>query len=150
MEEVKSDEWFPTYLHVAFCDIERGDTSVSETASNGTTEHALGVVRGVMGNRAEISVRGRQSEISYDWTDSWRRTNLASHLPGTICDMARLTVRWKSRGVSEGCSAGWPVQWLEEGRERESEVVGGKRGRSQRTNSPQKGSWRSGKFRFRR
>jgi hypothetical protein len=36
------------HLHVAFCDIERCDTCVRDTAGKDTTEHALGVVRGIV------------------------------------------------------------------------------------------------------
>ena len=43
-----------THLHVTFCDIEWGDTGVSETAGERTTKHALGVVARVVRHRAEV------------------------------------------------------------------------------------------------
>lgn len=43
-----------TYLHVTLGDIERGDTSVSDTASKDTTEHAFCVVGVVVGDRPEV------------------------------------------------------------------------------------------------
>ena len=43
-----------THLHVTFCDIERGDAGVGETAREDTTEHALRIVGGVVGDRAKV------------------------------------------------------------------------------------------------
>lgn len=51
----KDAEWELTDLHVAFCDIERGDAGVGDTTSEHTTEHALGIVGGVVGHGSEIS-----------------------------------------------------------------------------------------------
>jgi hypothetical protein len=45
-------EFLRADLHVTFGNIERSNTGVGETAGNSTTEHALGVVAGVMRNRA--------------------------------------------------------------------------------------------------
>ena len=42
------------YLHVTFGNIKWGDASVGETACKNTAKHALGIVGGVMGNRAKI------------------------------------------------------------------------------------------------
>ena len=50
----------PTYLHVTFCHIERSDAGVGDTAREGTAEHALGVVAGIVGDGAEVAV-------SVDW-----------------------------------------------------------------------------------
>jgi hypothetical protein len=44
-----------THLHVALGDVERGDTCVGDTASKDTTEHALGIVAGVVGHRPKVS-----------------------------------------------------------------------------------------------
>ena len=44
------------YLHVTFGDIKRRNTSVGQTAGEGTTKHALGVVRDIMGHRADVSM----------------------------------------------------------------------------------------------
>jgi hypothetical protein len=52
-----SDERSVTHLHVTLGDIERGDSGVGGTASQDTTEQALGVGRGVMGHWAEIPVQ---------------------------------------------------------------------------------------------
>ena len=50
-----------TNLHVTFCDIEGGDTGVGETAGNSPTEHALGVVAGIVGDGAKVA---GDSEVS--------------------------------------------------------------------------------------
>ena len=42
------------YLHVTFCDIERCDTGVGDTASEGTTEHTFCVVGGIVGDGAKV------------------------------------------------------------------------------------------------
>ena len=44
-----------THLHVTLGDIKRGDTCVGDTASKDTTEHALGIVAGVVGHRPKVS-----------------------------------------------------------------------------------------------
>jgi hypothetical protein len=41
-----------TYLHVAFCDIQRCDTGVGEATGDSTTEHALGIIGSIMRDRA--------------------------------------------------------------------------------------------------
>jgi hypothetical protein len=41
-------------LHVTFCDIERSDASVSDTAGKDTTEHALCIVATVVDDGAKI------------------------------------------------------------------------------------------------
>lgn len=56
VNEEKTRRRIFAHLHVALGDIERGNTGVGDTASKDTTEHALGIVRGVVGHRAEIPV----------------------------------------------------------------------------------------------
>lgn len=48
--------WNEAHLHVAFCDVERGNAGVSETAGNGAAEHALGVVGGIVRDGAKVPV----------------------------------------------------------------------------------------------
>ena len=55
-----SSESWCTNLHVALGDIEGGDTGVGDTAGEDTTEHALGIVGGVVGDRPEISGGGKR------------------------------------------------------------------------------------------
>ena len=43
-----------TYLHVTFCDVQRRNTSVGETARKDTAEHRLGVVAGIVGNGSKV------------------------------------------------------------------------------------------------
>ena len=43
------------YLHVTFGDIERCDTSMSNTAGKDTTKHTLGIVRDIVRDRADVS-----------------------------------------------------------------------------------------------
>ena len=56
-----------TYLHVAFCYIEWGDTGVGDTTGQNTTEHALGVVRDVMGDGGVGEAIGQQLSKSAKW-----------------------------------------------------------------------------------
>ena len=44
------------HLHVAFCDVERSNGCVGKTAGDGTTKHALGIVRDIVWNGASISI----------------------------------------------------------------------------------------------
>ena len=68
-----------TYLHVTFCDVEGGNASVGDTASEDTTKHALGVVAGVVGDGAEVP-GGQGMGIARDGSDT-STTYLASHFP---------------------------------------------------------------------
>ena len=43
-----------THLHVALGDVERGDSGVGDTTGKDTTEHALGIVGGVVGDGPKI------------------------------------------------------------------------------------------------
>ena len=51
------------YLHVTLRDVQRCETGVGETARKSTTEHALGVVARIVGDRSKISERVLVSEL---------------------------------------------------------------------------------------
>ena len=76
-----------TYLHVTFCDVQRRNASVGETARKSTTQHALRVVANIVGDGAKIPEGQRVSRvIGRAVTRRHGRTNLASHFPeGARC-----------------------------------------------------------------
>ena len=81
VQEKYTTSFTKAYLHVALGDIERGDTCVRDTASKDTAEHALGVVRAVMGDRAEVAVDD-WSAFELLASTSQNKTHRASHFPG--------------------------------------------------------------------
>ena len=68
-----------THLHVAFCDIKRGDAGVGDTARKDTTEHALGIVARIVRDGAEVA-EGRGVSRA-DKTGDTSTTYRASHFP---------------------------------------------------------------------
>ena len=52
-----------TYLHVTFCDVQRRNAGVGETARKSTTQHALGVVANIVGDGAKIPEEQRVSRV---------------------------------------------------------------------------------------
>ena len=74
-----------TYLHVALGDIERCDSSVRDTARKRTTEHALGIVAGVVGNRPKVPAHVGTVNVSDAVPRMvgrvWRDAHRASHFP---------------------------------------------------------------------
>ena len=57
-----------SHLHVTFCDINRRNTSVGETARKSTTKHTLGVVARIVGDGAEIPLRSALVSTEHEKT----------------------------------------------------------------------------------
>ena len=60
------DGYGDTNLHVTLGNIERGDSSVCGTASQNATDQALGIIRSVMRNWAEIPFRVKRGQFKDD------------------------------------------------------------------------------------